>query len=81
MTLEMAREFFGWVTLINLALFMFTAVMSILGRGFVQRVHGNLFELAPEDVNRALYNYLALYKIVFIVFCLAPWLALVIMTK
>jgi hypothetical protein len=81
MNMEIMTEFFGWMTLINLILFIWTAGMSVYCRGFVQRVHARVFDLSEDAVNKALYNFLAFYKIVFIVLNLAPWLALTIMVK
>ncbi len=80
MDMEMIRVFFGWMTLINLGLFIFTAVMSAGCRKLIYRVHGTLFDLSEETTNKALYYFLAFYKIVFITFNLVPWLALTIMT-
>lgn len=80
MTIELLRSFFGWMTLINLGLFTWTAVMCITARGLIQRMHGKMFGLSEEAINAFLYGYLGFYKIVFIAFNLVPWLALVIMT-
>jgi len=80
MNIEMMREFFGWMTLINLGLFIFTAIMSAGCRGLIYKVHGNMFGLSEETTNKALYYFLAFYKIVFITFNLIPWIALTIMT-
>jgi hypothetical protein len=74
------KEFFGWMTLVNLALYVWSAVMCMACKGWIQRVHGKLFGLEPEAINAFLYGYLGVYKIVFIGFNLVPWLALVIMT-
>lgn len=80
MTIEMMRQFFGWITLINLVLFIFTAVMCMTMRGLIQRMHGKMFGLSDEAINAFLYGYLGIYKIVFITFNLVPWIALTIMT-
>lgn len=81
MDIGMLKELFGWMTMINLGLFIFTAVMSIWCRSFIYRVHGRMFDLEQNTINAMLYGFLAFYKIVFIVFVLAPWIALTIMVK
>lgn len=81
MNMELWRQFFGWMTLINLVLFLWTTAMSAWCRGLVYRVHGKMFGLSEETTNKALYYFLAFYKIVFIVFNLVPWIALTIMVK
>jgi hypothetical protein len=80
MNLEIMKAFFGWMTLINLGLFIFTAIMSVGCRGFIYNVHGKMFGLSEETTNKALYYFIAFYKIVFITFNLVPWIALTIMT-
>ena len=80
MNIEILRGFFGWMTLINLGLFVWTAVMSIWCRGLIYKTHGNMFNLSEETTNKVLYCFLAFYKIVFITFNLVPWIALTIMT-
>lgn len=81
MNIQYLQEFFMWCTVINLGLFMFTAVMSIWCRSFIYRVHGRMFALGEHTINAMLYGFLAFYKIVFIVFVLVPWIALTVMAK
>jgi hypothetical protein len=76
--MALLKEFFMWCTIINFGLFMGSAIMCILAKGFIYRVHGKMFGLSQDTVNAFLYGYLGLYKIVFIVFVLVPWIALTI---
>jgi hypothetical protein len=80
MDMAILKEFFMWCTLINLGLFMWSAIMCMACKGMIQRVHGKMFGLGPETINTMLYGFLAFYKIVFIVFCLVPWIALTIVS-
>jgi hypothetical protein len=80
MDMAILKEFFMWCTIINLGLFIWMAVMCMTCKGFIQRVHGKMFGLSPEIINSMLYGFLGLYKIVFIVFVLVPWIALTVMT-
>ncbi len=79
MPLETLRTFFGWMTLINLLLYAWSALLCLLARRWIQRLHGRWFGLSPETVGGFLYGYLGAYKIAFIVLNLVPWLALVAM--
>jgi hypothetical protein len=81
MDLNTLREFFGWMTLVNLVLYTSSALMCMFGKGWIQRIHGKRFGLAPDAINAFLYGYLGVYKVAFIVFNFVPWLALVIMTR
>jgi hypothetical protein len=79
MNITLLKEFFMWCTLINLGLFIWSAVMCLAARNFIHRIHGKMFDLSPDTINRMLYGFLGLYKIVFIIFCLVPYIALTIM--
>jgi len=79
MNMELLKEFFMWCTIINLGIFMWSAVMCMAAKGFIYRVHGKMFGLSQDTVNAMLYGFLGFYKIVFIVFVLVPWIALTIM--
>ena len=78
MNIEPLKELFMWMTIIHLGLFIWTAVMCMAAKGFIQRVHGKMFGLSPETIKAFLYGYLGAYKIAFIVFVLVPWIALTI---
>ena len=79
MDLVTLKELFMWMTVINFGLFTWSAIMCILCKGFIQRIHGKMFGLAPETINAFLYGFLGFYKMVFMVFVLVPWIALTIM--
>jgi hypothetical protein len=49
-------------------------------RGFITKIHSSLFGLDEKDLGRAYFQYLAQYKIAIIVFNIAPYLALKIMS-
>lgn len=72
------EEIFRWMTVINLILYAWSAIMCAAAKGWIQRVHGKMFGLAPEAINAFLYGYLGLYKVIFIVFILVPWITLLI---
>ena len=80
MNISVLKEFFMWMTVINLILFVWTAIMCMFFKDVIVRIHGKLFGLSPDAIKAALYGFLGAYKIAFIVFVLVPWLALVIMS-
>jgi len=63
---------------INLGMLLWTAVMCMVLKNVIVRFHGKLFGLSPEAIKAALYGFLGVYKVLFIVFVLIPWLALLI---
>ena len=71
---------FMWMTIINLGIFILAAIMCMALKNFIARLHGGLFGLSPEAIKAILYGFLGAYKIVFIVFVLVPWIALMIIS-
>lgn len=76
MNIEILTAFFGWMTIINAVLLTWTTIMCLAARKYIQHKHGKWFGLSPEAINAFLYGYLGLYKALFIVFSLVPWIAL-----
>ena len=74
------RTFFMWYTILSGAIYTYTAIMCICARGFIYGMQSKLFPMSEETHRLCLYGYLGVFKIVFIVFSLVPFLALVIMT-
>ena len=80
MDIYVLKEFFGWMTLVNLGFYTWTAVLCICCQGLVTRISGKIFGVGEETNKAILYGYVGAYKLLFIVFNLVPWIALVIMT-
>jgi hypothetical protein len=78
--LETITEFFKWCTVINLGLLTFSAVMCACCKGMIHKVHGKMFGLTPEQINACIYGYLGIFKVLFILFVLVPWIALLIIS-
>ncbi len=76
MTIETLTEFFGWITVINMGLLMFSTLMIFLLRGVAIKMHSKMFDLDEKDLNRAYFQYLGTFKILVIVFNLTPYIAL-----
>ncbi|MCF6314676.1 MAG: hypothetical protein L3J39_19670 [Verrucomicrobiales bacterium] len=80
MTIEMLTEFFGWITIINMGLLMFTTVMILILKGVVIKIHSKMFGIVEQDLNRMYFEYLGRFKILVIVFNLTPYIALKIIS-
>jgi len=83
MDIEVLLSHLKWLfmrmTIINLAIFILAAVLSMTMKNFIVRIHGSMFGLSPEFIKGALYGFLGVYKIVLIVFIFVPWIALLLM--
>jgi hypothetical protein len=78
MDIEDVRDFFMWCTIINAVLLVVTALLCTFAGGWIYSVHGKWYPMSREAFNVVIYSFVGLYKILFIVFNLVPYLALVI---
>ena len=78
-TLAQLTEFLGWATIINLAYLTLASVMIITMRGVISSIHRKMFHVDEKDIDALYFNFLANYKVVTLVFFVAPYLALKIM--
>ena len=78
MDIQTLTTFFMWCTIVNVAIFAWAAIWFMLAPDFVYRVQTRMFPLPRETFNAIIYAFLALYKVLIIVFSVAPWLALLI---
>ena len=76
MTIETLTELLGWVSIINIAILLFSTLALIAMRGVITKIHSSLFGLDEKDLGRAYFQYLAQYKIAIIVLNITPYLAL-----
>ena len=67
-----------WCTIINGALLVFWATMCILVPDIVYRTQTRWFPIPREAFNVAIYSFLGLFKLIFLVFNLIPYVALLI---
>ena len=78
MDIQALTRFFMWCTIINGAMLVLSAIMIMLAQDFVYRKHSKWFTIPRETFNVAIYSFLGFFKIVFIVFNLVPYVALLI---
>ena len=76
MDLATLTKFFAWMTVLNTGLLLFATIMLWGLRDWAARIHGAMFDMADLDVKREYFEYLSRYKILILVFNLAPYLAL-----
>lgn len=79
MDIHMLCVFFMWCTIINAGLLIFMSLILTFAGDWIYRLHTKWFPLPRETFNAMIYSFLGLYKIVFLVFNLVPYVALLIM--
>jgi len=78
MDLQVLTVFFMWCTIINGALLILATVAYMCMPDFVYRTQTKWFPIPRETYNVLIYSFLGTLKILFLVFNLAPYLALLI---
>ena len=78
MDIQTLTAFFMWCTILNFALLLLSSLMCICAGDWTYRMHNKLFSISRETFNVAIYSFIALYKLLVIVFNLIPYIALVI---
>jgi len=78
MDVQTLTRFFMWCSIINGGLFALSAAICMAAPGFVYRVHSKWFHISRETFNVAIYSFLGLFKVFFLVLNLVPFVALLI---
>lgn len=68
--------FFMCCTIINAGIFILWTVFLVFASDFVYRIQNKLFPIPRETYNVIIYSFLGLFKIVFLVFNVVPYIAL-----
>ncbi len=79
MDIQTLTTFFMWCTAINGALLVLWTTMFILAPDLVYRTQSKWFPIPRETFNVVMYAFLGLFKIVFLVFNVVPYVALLIL--
>jgi hypothetical protein len=78
MDIQALTRFFMWCTIVNGALLLFWAAMCLLASDLVYRTQHKWFPIPRETFNVVMYSFLGMFKIVFLVFNVVPYVALLI---
>jgi hypothetical protein len=71
------RAFFFWCTVIN-GIVLLSPLFFIFAVDFIYPIHSRMFRVSRETFNTMGYSFIMLYKMLWLVFNLVPWLALLI---
>ena len=78
MDIQTLTRFFMWCTILNWSLLVLWTIMFIAAPGLVYRTQNTFFPLPRETFNVVMYAFLGAFKIVFLVFNVVPYVALLI---
>jgi hypothetical protein len=78
MDTQTLTSFFMWCTIINGALFLLSITIFLFAPDVVYRMQIKWFPIPRETFNVVFYSFLGLFKIIFLVFNVVPYVALLI---
>ena len=78
MDIQTIRAFFMWCTIMNGALLVLSFLICASAGDWIYRKHSKWFPISRESFNVAIYSFIGIFKILFFVFNVIPYVALVI---
>ena len=81
MSIDAARIFLLWCTLINYGILLVWFLMFVWARDVLHRMHGRWFRLSDEQFDTIHYAGMSIYKIGLLLFNLVPFLALSMVSR
>jgi hypothetical protein len=76
MSIDAARDFFLWCTIINYAILLVWFLLFVSARDWMHRFHGRWFRLPGDRFDTLHYGGMAVFKIGILLFNLVPLIAL-----
>lgn len=76
MTIDTLQAVLGWSTLINFSLLTWWAFFILIAPDWTYKMHSKFFSISKDTFNTVHYSGMAFFKLLVIVFNLAPYLAL-----
>jgi Family of unknown function (DUF6868) len=78
-TISQLTELLGWASVINVGYLFLATIILIFMRGTVSSIHSKMLNIDEKELSSKYFDFLSNYKIVTLVFMVAPYIALKIM--
>ncbi|MBK1791204.1 DUF6868 family protein [Persicirhabdus sediminis] len=78
MSIPLLTDFFMWTTILGFWLLMFSTAAFVIGKKSIYRIHRKWFDISPSNYDMLIFAYLAIFKVLLIIFSLIPYLTLLI---
>jgi predicted metallopeptidase len=72
-------EFLGWATIINLAYLTLASLVIVFMKGAISKIHARMFSVDEAQIPVLYFEFLSRFKLLTIIFVVAPYLSLKIM--
>lgn len=76
MDIQTLTSFFMWCTIINTGFLVFLTLIFMLAPNLIYRLQSTFFPITRETFNIVIYSFIGLFKVVYLVFNVVPWIAL-----
>lgn len=76
MDIETLTAFFMWCTIFSVVILAIWTIVFASAPDFVYRIQSKFFPITRESFNVVVYASLSIYRVIFVVFVLVPYLAL-----
>ena len=80
MTIATLRDLLFWSAMINIGLLLWWLLFLIFAHDFVYRMHSRWFKISGETFDAIHYGGMAFYKICIFIFCIVPYITLLIIS-
>lgn len=81
MNISQLTEFFGWLSVINIGYLCIATIMLIFMKRTILSIHSKLFDIDEKTLSVKYFDFLSHYKIATLIFMVAPYIALKIMSQ
>jgi len=78
MDIQTLTHFFMWCSIINGGLLIVWSAFFVAASDLIYRIHNRWFPMPRETFNVVIYSFLGLFKALFLIFNLVPYLGLLI---
>jgi hypothetical protein len=78
-TISQLTELLGWASVINIAYLILATLVLVFLRGTISSIHSKMLDIEERELSSKYFDFLSIYKIVTLVFIVAPYIALKIM--
>ena len=78
-TISQLTELLGWASVINVGYLLLATLVLMFMRGTISSIHSKMLNIDEKELSSKYFDFLSNYKIVTLVFMVAPYIALKIM--
>ena len=76
MSLKTLKTFFFWMTVINFLILMISTFGVVMLTQEMKVLHSKIFHISPDKLSQIYFEYLAWYKLLWMIFNLVPYISL-----